>query len=82
MMSIATSGGVNVLYEPGYCRVENKGKAPITVGGGRYHPWRKHAWSAGCWCSSWRETKNGLRIWRRGAWRKPEVREVRRSHDA
>jgi hypothetical protein len=30
----------------------------------------------GCWCSSWRMTRNGLRVWRRGAWRKPKRGEV------
>lgn len=30
-----------------------------------------------CWCSAWRETRNGLRIWRRGAWRKPQQGELR-----
>jgi hypothetical protein len=32
----------------------------------------------GCWCSGWRATTRGLRIWRRGGWRKPEPGEVRR----
>lgn len=32
----------------------------------------------GCWCSSWRMSRNGLRIWRRGAWRKPKSGELRR----
>lgn len=32
----------------------------------------------GCWCASWRMTRNGLRIWKRGAWRKPKPGEVRR----
>lgn len=32
----------------------------------------------GCWCSAWRELKNGeLRVWRRGAWRKPCKGELR-----
>ena len=46
-------------------------------------PARAPKWWAGrthgCWCSSWRKTRNGLRIWRRGAWRKPRKGELRMS---
>lgn len=32
----------------------------------------------GCWCSSWKMTRNGLRIRRRGSWRKANPGELRR----
>jgi hypothetical protein len=38
--------------------------------------WRRER-THGCWCSGWRKTRNGFRIWRRGAWRKPKRGEFR-----
>lgn len=35
----------------------------------------------GCWCSSWRLTRNGLRVWRQGRWQKPRPREVQRRRE-
>ncbi len=31
----------------------------------------------GCWCSGWRMTRNGMRVWRCGAWCKPKPGELR-----
>ena len=51
---------------------------------GRKHPWPAMAprflreRTHGCWCSSWRLTRNGLRVWRRGAWRKALPGDLRR----
>lgn len=53
--------------------------------GPRVHPYLRRGFprflrerTHGCWCSSWRLTRNGMRIWRRGAWRKPKPGELRR----
>lgn len=46
---------------------DNRGLSSI------YTPKRTH----GCWCSAWRLTRNGMRIWRRGAWRKAKPGELR-----
>jgi len=47
---------------------------PPTAGAPRFLRERTH----GCWCASWRMTRNGLRVWRRGSWRKPKPGELRR----
>lgn len=47
------------------------------------HPGRVPRWmrerTHGCWCSSWRLTQMGFRIWRRGSWRKPKPGELLQS---
>lgn len=57
------------LILPGEMRRVSFGQASPPWWAGRTH---------GCWCSSWRLTKNGFRIWRRGAYRKPKPGELRR----
>lgn len=37
--------------------------------------WRER--THGCWCSAWRMTRNGLRVWRGGRWAKPKPGEVK-----
>lgn len=50
---------------------------------GRSIPDAKQKWlrekTHGCWCSSWKMTENGLRIWKNGRWSKPSKGELRHS---